>query len=249
MVTYLPRSAWGARAPRSGPGKLTASRVRGVGIHWPGTKSSKPITSAAAVASALRGWQDFHMDDRKWSDIAYQVAIDQAGRAWILRGLATQSGANGNNQLNEEYGAILLVLVQGEEPSAAMLATARGVIADFRRLFPRGTAIVPHSAIRPDGTDCPGPAARRAIAAGKLTPGAATPPPPPTPEGDWFDMATPAEIEAAVKAGVLGALTEYGRNLFADERGTADTLVDEARAHRTAELAALDRIADAVARS
>jgi hypothetical protein len=61
-------------------------------------------------------------------------------------------------------------------------------------------------------------------------------------------MATPAEIEAAVKAGVLGALTEYGRALFTDEKGTADTLVDEARAHRSAELAALGRIADAVSK-
>lgn len=196
MVDYLPRSAWGARAPRSGPGKLTPSRVRGVAIHWPGTTSSKPITSLAAVASALRGWQAFHMDGRGWSDIAYQVAIDQAGRAWILRGLATQSGANGDDSVNEEYGAILLVLVQGEEPSAAMLATARAVVADFRRLFPGANAIVGHGQIRPDGgTDCPGPAARRAIAAGKLTPGAA---PAPKPEEDTMTPAQMAELKRYV---------------------------------------------------
>lgn len=170
MVVYLPRSAWGARAPRSGPGALLASRVRGVAIHWPGTGSTRPIHSQASVASALRGWQAFHMDSRGWSDIAYQVAVDQAGRAWVLRGLRMQSGANGNLTLNQQFGAILLVLVTGEQPSSAMKATVRGVVADFRRSFPRGTRIVAHSAIRPGGTDCPGPAARAAIARGDFTP-------------------------------------------------------------------------------
>jgi hypothetical protein len=150
------------------------SRVKGAVIHWPGTTSSKPITSQAAVASALRGWQAYHMDERGWSDIAYQVAVDQAGRAWTLRGLRTQSGANGNNAANEDYGAILLVLVQGEAPSEAMKATTRAVIADFRKIYPNGTAIRPHADVRKeytgDGTDCPGPAATAALRRGEFTP-------------------------------------------------------------------------------
>lgn len=170
MVVYLPRSEWKARPPKDGPGSLTVSRVEGAVIHWPGSASKTPITSKAAVASALRGWQNYHMDTRGWSDIAYQVAVDNAGRAWTLRGLRTQSGANGNNELNEEYGAILLVLITGEEPSAAMCATVRGVIADFREIYPKGTLIRPHSAVRPGGTDCPGPAARAAITRGAFTP-------------------------------------------------------------------------------
>ena len=184
MVEYLPRSAWGARAPAPGPGSLVASRVLGVVMHWPGTGSTSVIHSQAAVASALRGWQAYHMDQRGWSDIAYQVAVDQAGRAWTLRGLRTQSGANGDQDLNQKYGAILLVLVTGEQPSAAMKATVRGVVADFRRLYPRGTAIRPHSAVRPDPTDCPGPAARAAIARGEFTPNS-------SPEDDM----TPAQMQ------------------------------------------------------
>ncbi|TDW94318.1 hypothetical protein EV137_1620 [Kribbella pratensis] len=171
MVEYLPRSAWNARPPNGGPGNLTVSRVEGAVIHWPGTGSTSVIHSKAAVASALRGWQDYHMDTRGWSDIAYQVAVDQAGRAWTLRGLRTQSGANGDTDVNERYGAILLILVTGEQPSAAMKATTRGVIADFRRIYPRGTAIRPHSAVRPEPTDCPGDPARAAIARGEFTPG------------------------------------------------------------------------------
>jgi hypothetical protein len=184
MVDYLPRSAWGARAPKPGPGNLLASRVRGVAIHWPGTGTTTPIHSKASVASALRGWQAFHMDDRGWSDIAYQVAVDQSGRAWTLRGLREQSGANGDVAVNQQYGAILLVIVTGEQPSSAMKATVRAVVADFRRLYSRGTAIVPHSAIRPDPTDCPGPAARAAISRGDFNPTS-------SPEDDM----TPAQMQ------------------------------------------------------
>ncbi len=173
MVDYLPCSAWNARPPNGGPGALTPSRVKGAVIHWPGSSDKDGIHTKAEVASALRGWQNYHMDDKGWSDIAYQVAVDQAGNAWLLRGLRTQSGANGNNELNEAYGAILLVLVAGEEPSTAMKATTRAVIADLRNIYGADAdEIRPHSAVRPAGTTCPGPAARAAIARGDFTPGA-----------------------------------------------------------------------------
>ena len=175
MVDYLPRSAWGARPPE-GKTSLVRAEVDGIAIHWPGSARIDAAGDAGArrVASALRGWQDYHMDDRGWSDIAYQIAVDQAGRAWTLRGLNIRSGANGNSDVNRRYGAILLILGPGEQPSALMKATVRGVIADFRRWFPAGTQIRPHSAVRPDGTDCPGDLARAAISRGDFTPGTTT---------------------------------------------------------------------------
>ena len=170
MVTYLPRSAWNARPPKPGPGDLTVSRVEGAVLHWPGM-GARRLESQAEVASALRGWQAYHMDDRGWSDIAYQVAVDQAGRAWTLRGMHEQSGANGNNDVNERFGAILLVVGTGEAPSPALIATTREVIRDFREIYPDGTAIKPHSAVRPAGTDCPGDAVRALIESGAFEPG------------------------------------------------------------------------------
>lgn len=194
MVTYLSRDASGLRPPRSGPGELTASRVTGVVIHWPGTSTRTPITTQTAVAAALRGWQAFHMDPepngRGWSDIAYQVAVDQAGRAWMLRGFRNQSAANGNEELNKRYGAILLVLVEGEDPSTAMKATVRELVGHFRKIYPGATAVLPHSAVRPDGTDCPGPAARAALEAGDFTPGT-----PPTEDDDMWNAEQAEKIE------------------------------------------------------
>lgn len=201
MVDYLPRSAWNAAPATGGPGILTSSRVGGVVIHWPGSGETDSFDSRAEVAAALHGWQRYHQENKGWSDIAYQVAVDQAGRAWTLRGLLTQSGANGNNALNERYGAILLVLIAGEEPSAAMKSTTRAVIADFRAIYgPDADAILPHSAVRPDPTDCPGDAARAAIARGDFDPHTAPTPDHPT-EDD--DMWTPEQAEKIEKRYVL----------------------------------------------
>jgi hypothetical protein len=202
MVTYLPRSAWNARPARGSTGLVPAA-VDGTGIHWPGM--AKPINAAGAtgqarVASALRGWQSYHMDGRGWSDIAYQVAVDQAGRAWTLRGLNIRSGANGDADVNRRYGAILLILAPGEKPSAAMIGTVRGVIGDFRRRYPAGTQIKGHGQIRPEPTSCPGPAAQAAINRGDFTPRptpspAPRPTPRPAPIVEELDMATATEIK------------------------------------------------------
>lgn len=178
-ATYEPRSAWNAR-PARGSTALAPSTVVGEALHWPGT--TKPINAVGAagkarVASALRGWQNYHMDDRGWSDIAYQIAVDQVGRAWTLRGLNIRSGANGDANVNRLYGAFLLVLAPGEEPSAAMKATVQNVIRDFRAHMPKASATPKgHKDVRVAGTDCPGPLAYAAIKRGDFTPRASTPP-------------------------------------------------------------------------
>ncbi|MEV6413838.1 peptidoglycan recognition family protein [Kribbella sp. NPDC051718] len=228
MVDYLPRSAWGARAAKSGPGDLTLSRVVGTAVHWPGTESSKPI-SKTGVASALRGWQAYHMDPepggRGWSDIAYQVAVDQWGRAWTLRGLRTQSGANGDNSVNETYGAVLLVLVQGEEPTEAMKATVREVMADYDRLYPNWAHVVGHGDIRPHGgTDCPGPAAKAALKRGEFFPRPSTPTPT-TPEDNMANW-TEDELRKINRE----EQEKYAKRFWTDPTGTGTALIKKVEA-------------------
>jgi hypothetical protein len=122
------------------------------------------------VARALRSWQRYHQVTKQWSDIAYQEAVDQAGNVWQLRGLSTQSGANGDVVPNQTYGALLLILAPGEQPTPAMVATVQARVAEFRRRFPGGTRVVGHGEIRPEPTQCPGPAVRAALAAGRFNP-------------------------------------------------------------------------------
>lgn len=207
-MTFHSRADWDAAPANGGPGLLTLDRVKGVVIHWPGSGETDSFDNDAEVAAALRGWQRFHQEDRGWSDIAYQRAFSQDGDVWELRGLRTQSGANGNNELNETYGAFLLILVAGEQPSAAMKASVRASIAEFRRIYGDDAALIlPHSAVRPDGTDCPGPAAHAAIARGDFEPWAEPPAPPITPEENPLSALTDADA-AKIGAAVGAALVE-----------------------------------------
>jgi hypothetical protein len=167
-MTHYSRSDWGARASNGGPGQLDRGQVEGIALHWPAMSS--PLRGFEAVARALRGWQNFHMDDKGWSDIAYQVAVDQDGNRYELRGLQDQSAANGDTDVNERFGAALLILAPGEQVSDAMAAEVQRVVAAHRRLFPNSDRVVGHSDIRPEPTACPGPIALAAIRAGDFEP-------------------------------------------------------------------------------
>ncbi len=160
-MTWYHRRDWGARPARPGPGRLDPSKVVGLALHWPAM--NKPIRGVPAVLAALRGWQNYHMDTHGWSDIGYQEAIDQDGNVYRLRGIRRQSGANGDQHVNQRYGAILLILAPGETPTPKMLRALRRRIRRHRRLFPKSTQVVGHGQIRPDPTACPGPIVQRLI--------------------------------------------------------------------------------------
>lgn len=167
IVWFFTRRMWGARQRRHHPGTLDAREVEGIALHWPGM--SKPLP-AADVKGALRSWQNLHMDTNGWSDIAYQGAIDQEGRYYRLRGLRYRSAANGDTDLNRRFGALLLILGPGEQPSAKMVKRVKQRIKVHRRLFPRSRKVVGHGEIRPGGTTCPGAAISAAIAGGWFEP-------------------------------------------------------------------------------
>ncbi len=167
-MTYYTREQWAARDANGGPGPLDLDGVEGIALHWPAMTA--PLTTVEAVKAALRAWQKFHIDTRGWSDIAYQEGVDQKGNAYQLRGLPIQSGANGDTDVNERFGALLLILAPGELPSELMVATVKSRIAKHRELFPKSELIVGHGEIRPGGTQCPGPLVQEAIDAGLFEP-------------------------------------------------------------------------------
>jgi hypothetical protein len=165
-MALISRAQWGARdAAKAEP--LDAAKVVGLAIHWPGMEQS--VRGLDAVSKALQSWQSFHLS-KGWRDIAYQVAVDQDGNRYELRGLDGVSAANGDTDTNARYGAVLVILAPGEAPTAAMLSELRRVVADHRRLFPKSTRVVGHQDIRPEPTACPGPVMESIINAGLLEP-------------------------------------------------------------------------------
>src|SRR5690606_41011770 len=67
------------------------------------------------------GYRRQHVNGNGWKDIAYNVAVDQRGNVWTLRGVSKQSGANGTTAANRSHGAVLLLVGNNEQPSAAMI--------------------------------------------------------------------------------------------------------------------------------
>lgn len=172
MPNHYSRKDWGARPPEARY-KLDPLKVDGVALHWPGIAT--PLSDPLGVMAALRSWQRLHMDTDAIapggaSDIAYQVAIDNRGNWYQLRGLRHRSGANGDTDVNLRYGAFLLVLAQGEKPSDALVATVQERVARFRHIFPNGRRIVGHQDVRPEPTACPGPLVMDLIHRGRFEP-------------------------------------------------------------------------------
>lgn len=164
---HFSRKDWQARPPR-GRYPLHPLEVEGVALHWPAITT--PRVTVAQVKTALRAWQRYHMDTHGWSDIAYQIAVDNRGNWYQLRGLRHRSGANGDLDVNQRFGAFLLVLAEDEQPSPELVATVRNRIARFRHIFPNADQILGHQDVRPDPTACPGPLVMDLIHRGRFEP-------------------------------------------------------------------------------
>jgi hypothetical protein len=166
-VTVHPRSDWtGVRAADSNP--FTPSEIRGTVIHWNGP--AVPRSALTDPRNYLEGVRRYHTSTKGWSDIAYNLAVDQTGDVWVLRGLDHRSAANGGTTVNARYVAVLAILGQGQEPTAAVLAGLRQAAGMVRDRYPHAPAVLGHVDVRPEPTACPGPHLSRAIDRGDLNP-------------------------------------------------------------------------------
>ena len=184
-TTVLPRTAWTPTpVPRADLARMTGPR--GVAVHWPGPKPGhryEPSPTQPQTAARIRAWRDQHVNGNGWTDLAYQVVIDMAGRVFTGRGIEYRSAANGDSAVNAAWGAVLLV-VGDQDPSPAMLDAFRGWRADhWLARYPKATRVVGHRALH--STECPGRRLAALVDSGALTgPGHPTARPNPKPAED-----------------------------------------------------------------
>jgi len=194
---FMSRSAW-TSAPRGGA-LLTGTKLVGLADHWPGTTTDAfGVESAERVAARLRGWWDFHVNTRGWSDIGYNFAVDQAGRVWDLRGLTrvgAHAASDANPDANHEWVGVLFILGDREEPTEAMVRAFQDFrFGVFLPRWPGRLALTGHG--RAPGvpgaqTSCPGPYVAEKIIDGTLAKRPSTPKPTPPPEEDLTVFITP----------------------------------------------------------
>lgn len=118
-VTFHTRDDWGARPRKGTPSKISSE---GITVHyggespWGGSNVDRSSGGAFMAdtdhnrcASILRAWQDFHMNSKGWSDIAYNSAFCPHGHVYDLRGPGIRSGANGTNAGNSRSVAFVYI--------------------------------------------------------------------------------------------------------------------------------------------
>lgn len=228
-VVVLPRSAWTTHPPVRRPAPMPREGVAGLALHWPGTKAPIGAASQRAIAERLEGYRRDHVQRRGWNDIAYQEAVDQAGRIWELRGLTNRSAGNGDVQPNMRYGAVLVLVGPGEALTPACLAALRHLWRHrWLRLYPHAGRLVEHRDVRPEPTECPGPAVRAAIDSGAITHPPA-PAPAPTPRPPTTRPPAPTRLEEP--SVIIVHAQDTGRFYLAFAGGTARYIDQPATLH------------------
>lgn len=144
----LTRAAWGAKpAKRKTP--LTSANVKYCVLHWPGKTQQSDIENLVAIS--LRGWQAYHINGRGWSDIAYNFAVDLAGRIWELRGWNVDGSVK---NMGGKVVSILAVIGAGQTPSDAMKESIVKVQEMADKKFGKKLIRTYHGKLV--STDCPG---------------------------------------------------------------------------------------------
>lgn len=172
MAEILDRSAWNARRPTSVSYRITPAKG-GCAIHWEGPAMGE--YRAEQVPALLRGIQNFHMNTRGWSDIAYTALVDRFGRVWSARGPGIRTASQGTNEGNQNYYGICGLWGKGDPFTDAAKTGVLNAVEWLRVAGGAGGSVRPHRAFH--ATECPGMNVVAWIEAGMPRPG---PPPPPT---------------------------------------------------------------------
>ena len=164
-LTIISRAGWGAKPPESRT-PWNVANLEGICQHWFGVP--RAAATHAGCDDLLRGVQRSHQAG-EFSDIAYNFGVCPHGSVYEFRGWNTQTGANGNQDLNTRFLAIVYMAGTGDP------LTPKGrdaLIALYQEAFRKGVGVkaVGHGDVAPTGTQCPGPPLKNFLASGVWRP-------------------------------------------------------------------------------
>lgn len=140
-MKLISRSEWGARPPKQVTNLNDTSD--GWFWHWLGTPAG------ADDKATLRSAQNYHMDNKGWSDIAYNYAVGRDGTGYELRGFKQGGATYGYNKTSL---AIVFLIGGDQKPTPAQFRTAYAIMA----MTPtQSDQVRPHKDVVT--TSCPGP--------------------------------------------------------------------------------------------
>jgi N-acetylmuramoyl-L-alanine amidase len=177
------QAGWGSRTQYNDGVKLPWNPDKVV-VHWGG--GGYAAEGIQAEMARLRSWQNFHIDDKGWQDIAYNFGIGQSGNVYRLRGMNRSGATSGDFEpdgIPENHEAIAAVWIGGAKSKPSGLA-----LASMARLINESgmSTVIGHQQVK--STACPGPDWMRFVDA-EVWKELAPPPPPPWPQPDaWAEV-------------------------------------------------------------
>ena len=140
---------------------LYPSRVKGIVIHYPGSGDSviNAGKSDEYNRQKLRDYRNYHVVNRGWPDIGYNLAIGQTGSAWWAAGKkkAAHCASTANPHANADYFGIVLLVGNKERPTDAMRTTLYKVFEEVFDFYPRADeSLLGHRQVYGAQTACPG---------------------------------------------------------------------------------------------
>jgi hypothetical protein len=163
-MQLVTRAQWGARPPKQRQ-LLVKHDQRGTAVHYSGSDADE-LADHSRCARRVRSIQDFHMDGRGWSDIAYSYLACKHGTVYEGRGRGIRTAAQGTNAGNDGYHAVCFL---GDDTANRDDVTdlGRAAIKDavhWCNAWAGVAGVRPHSSFH--STGCPGDDLRAWIAAG-----------------------------------------------------------------------------------
>ena len=202
---YKTRAEWGARPPKYV--NALASLASGTFMHH-------TVTAAAPADAIVRGVQNFHMDGRGWSDIAYSFLVDvNYGVIYEGRGLI-RSGGHTAGYNSTSLAICWIANTDDVDPTdvakRAWNAVYNVIVQHWGTDLARGHRDV-------NTTGCPGAYGYAWLRAGRPSEGTTPPPPAPEPSPEpsppveglnrYIGPGSPARLIKAVQ----GQLVFWGR--------------------------------------
>lgn len=161
--TLVTRAEWGARRPKA---RASIHASEPTTIHWNGPKV--PERDHSRCAALVRGIQNFHMDGRGWSDIAYNFMVCRHGHVFEGRGTSARGGANGQAAWNKVSYAVMYLGGEGNPFTPEAQKAIAAVVAWLAKTTPAPKHVKGHRDWK--RTACPGDEIYRWVRAGTPVP-------------------------------------------------------------------------------
>eukprot|EP00745_Piridium_sociabile_P003315 TRINITY_DN119762_c0_g1_i1.p2 TRINITY_DN119762_c0_g1~~TRINITY_DN119762_c0_g1_i1.p2 ORF type:complete len:174 (-),score=24.67 TRINITY_DN119762_c0_g1_i1:225-746(-) len=122
-VHMISRGAWGARSP-----KQRADQMKGPAKYVFVHHSAGPFaTDKDSCIKQVQGFQNTHMDERKWDDIGYSFVVGEDGNVYEARGW-TAVGAHTLGYNNVSIGICVIGNFNTRKPNSAAVSTVQSLI-------------------------------------------------------------------------------------------------------------------------